>query len=239
MQFKQGERKSRLSHLERKVRLVVLRFRKIEVLTRPTRQHLLDNIKSITTMSWFWQEKGKPPDSTEGLPAMRLFQLREAAFQKILYPGERIDISTWEALNSPAIVIIGNSQLKPDHFLLRPADYQAIGHLVYPGKSAMFDFTEIEASGGVVRKEAMDVFVQRSFGKKADRRDNLYHASVPDINTAGYEVFFGPVKTNGLHLRLVWKEHLSLEYPVLDTLPPIPESGRRALLSVWKKARVD
>ena len=155
-----------------------------------------------------------------------------------MYPGEEVTVDLWETLESPDILLVGNSQLKPEHFLLRHADYQAIGGLAYPGKSALFDFLDVRQNGLQVPKAGRDVVSQRTFGKNSDRRDNVYIASLPDILAVGYRVYYAPVSSNGLHLRLVYGPHAGYVYPVMDTLPDVAPESRQAISQIWTKVNV-
>lgn len=168
----------------------------------------------------------------------RWFQEAEKTLDFLLAPGVEMDKQVNEELDDPDIIFLGNSLLKPENFSLRGVDYQAIGPLLYPGKSLMFDFLNIRGSSMALTAAARDIITQRTYGKSSDRRDSVYVASIPAINAAGYKVYYAPVKGNELHLRLVWGGHLRFDYPVLGDLPEIPENARKAIASVWTKATV-
>ncbi|MBI4100012.1 hypothetical protein HY440_03320 [Candidatus Microgenomates bacterium] len=178
------------------------------------------------------------PETGEGFSAMRWFQEAEKALSEVLEPGAELDNETWERLGRPDVLFVGNSRLSPEYFSLRGVDYQTVGPLVYPGKSCLLDFLDIRQNQMTLTKAGREVITQRTFGKWADRRDNAYIAAVPQINYAGYKVFYAPVKGNELHLRLVWEGHLGYDYPVLTDLPNVPADVRIAMASIWAKAKV-
>ena len=65
--------------------------------------------------------------------------------QAIVLVRERLRLA--EEINPffdfPSVLIIGNTNLKPDFFSLRDVDSRPLGGLVYPGKSAMIDFLNL------------------------------------------------------------------------------------------------
>ena len=145
----------------------------------------------------------------------RRFQLAEEAARKLLVPGEIINRDAQDAIGFGHVLIVGNSNLNIDSLRLRGRDYQSIGNLAYPGKSGVLDFVGASTSGKASKSER-NVVTTRTFGKETDRHDSLYMASIPAINNAGFEVFYAPVRTNLIHVRIVHRDALNLQYPLMS-----------------------
>lgn len=156
---------------------------------------------------------------------------------KLLEHGQEITIVDEIKMGIRSIMLVGNSKLNPENFSLRSKDYQAIPPLVYPGKSAMLDFLRLDKRGTIYPKEK-NLVSQLTFGKDSDRKDGIYIAEISAINEAGFEIYFAPVKTNGLHIRLVYQPFTSLDYPVLNDLPSIPKYPLERLTQIWRKVRL-
>lgn len=166
---------------------------------------------------------------------MRLFQEAQRYCRGALINGQKIDPETARKLGITDVIFFGNNLVRPDQLTLRPADYQAIGDFVMPGRSALLDFLDIRGKGVSITTAGKDIVSQISFGKNAKRQDRVYIISIENIEAAGYSVYFAPTKTNGLHVRLVYNPHTSLEYPVMTTLPEIPLEAREALIAAFEK----
>lgn len=170
--------------------------------------------------------------------AQRRFQNMEPVVERLLVPGQEIDMAACEMINCPGILLVGNSHLKSDSFKLRGVDHQAIGPLVYPGKSAVLDFLNIPGHDFKVNKDGREVVVQRTFGKRSDRHDSVYYGELSDILGAGYKLYYAPVSTNRLHVRLVWGSHTELQYPVMSGLPEISDRDLDRIRSIWRKVNL-
>lgn len=154
---------------------------------------------------------------------------------RLLNPGIEITDDIDALLGYPGVILVGNSRLDPKMFSLRSVDCLPIGELDYPGKSCMFDFLNLCNTPGIT-ENGRDVVTQRAFGKDSDRRDCVYVATLDSIHSAGYLVFYAPVRTNVLHLRLVYGEHVELTHSGSNQLLAIPEGNLRAIAAVWNKA---
>ena len=75
--------------------------------------------------------------------------------------------------------------------------------------------------------------IRRSFGKQSDRRDNVYFTSLERVEGAGFSIYYAPESGNGLHCRLVWKEHENglVEYPSEDVLNNLVDSWSKIQIS--------
>ncbi|OGM32492.1 hypothetical protein A2803_03430 [Candidatus Woesebacteria bacterium RIFCSPHIGHO2_01_FULL_44_21] len=114
-------------------------------------------------------------------------------FQKTLLPCEVIRD---EEL---CLGIIGNSCLRPDKLHLNERDknpvvvsIQSTGEikrLDLPGKSAEIIF-DPDSCGKHTARE----IVSTTMGGRPDRRDNLYTATVGQINSAGWVAFWAPIQ---------------------------------------------
>ncbi len=154
-------------------------------------------------------------DEHDILSPQRKFQLAEEAAKKLLDPGKIIDVDAQRTLGFSSILIVGNSQLSLDSLRLRGRDYQSIDSLVYPGKSGVLDFMNIEKTG-MASKAERNVVTTRTFGKATDRHDSLYIAKISDVTEAGFSVYYTPVKTNFIHVRIVDNQMINMEYPLMS-----------------------
>jgi hypothetical protein len=174
----------------------------------------------------------------EEFSPQRRFQNIESASQLLLNPGEEVDSRTISTLGYPGVLLVGNSRLNSEALTLRDVDFQAIGPLRFPGKSVMFDFLDIPGHGFKVGRDGREIVIQRSFGKGADRHDAIYFTDLDSILGAGFKLFYAPVKTNGLHLRIVYEPFTRLSYPALK-VPEIPKDNLHNLQQIWKKVTLD
>ncbi len=170
--------------------------------------------------------------------AQRRFQNMEPVVRQLLTPGQEIDLAACQTISCPGILLVGNSHINSDVFKLRGVDHQSIGPLVYPGKSAVLDFLDIPGHNFTITKDGREVVTQRTFGKSSDRHDSVYYGELPDILGAGYKLYYAPVNTNGLHVRLIWGPHTELQYPVMSGLPEIPGRDLDRIRNVWKKVNL-
>lgn len=177
-----------------------------------------------------------PKDTSEGFSPQRKFQLVESAVTRLLTPGQEVDYGTSRALSDMGVLLVGNNRLRPDQLQLRGIDYQMAGGVVMPGKSAVFDFLGVPNNSYRIDKKEKDIVTQRTVGKSSDRHDGIYFAHVPSIEAAGFKVYYAPVTTNGLHLRIVYQPYTRMSFPSFD-IPPIPEQALSDLASSWTKLR--
>ncbi len=166
----------------------------------------------------------------------RKFQLAEQLATSCFSLGEELSSTELQKMGiSDQVLIVANTRVKPELFDLRGIDYQPISELVYPGKSAILDFLAIQTKETLTRDER-NVCTERTFAKNSDRRDCVWHASVRDIQNASWRVFYAPTSTNGLHVRLVWKDHIGLKYPVEQDLS-IPRFGLDRISKIWTRKK--
>lgn len=166
-----------------------------------------------------------------------LFEFENQRLAKSLKPGQEITPEVAEKLEVKDILFIGNSKLKPTDFSLRSLDFQSIDQLKFPGKSAMLDFLRLAQQGYITKSQRNEV-TRRTFGKEqAGRLDYVFTASISNLYSEGFKIFYAPVKTNGLHIRIVYGQHLNLQYPVLGNFPETPRFALEKLAHVWRRLK--
>lgn len=165
------------------------------------------------------------------------FQQYSEIVDKLLIPGEEIDNDTYEALGNPSIMFVGNPTLNTNAFALRPRDYQSIGELNIPGRSALLDFTGSYTAAGTftVNKEMINVVKLNTVNVGVTRSDNLWVTTLQAVHNSNFSVYYAPVSTNKLHLRIVWNGHKYLEYPYPSELPPVDEEDLEKLTKAFTK----
>lgn len=170
------------------------------------------------------------------LSPMGRFQQISEIVSKLLIPGEKIDTETYEALGSPLMLLIGNSRLNLHAMRLRPADYQSIGTVSQPGLSAILNYLPITEHDPVTCDMIAAVKIA-TVAAPSDRRDNIWVTDLPRLTEAGFEVFYTPVKTNPLHVRLIWEDYSLIEFPVQGDIPEIPDEVLRTLKGAFTKLK--
>ncbi len=155
------------------------------------------------------------------------FRLHYRNETRILNPCEVINDGSLE------IGLIDNNNLNPKRLLLTEADYQPVkvmipktGDIVtlsYPGKSGLLHL-EDSLDGNKFRNIAM-----RFLGRGADRRDHLHVASLRNIESVGWKVYWAPLQMSG-HLH-----HVRLASPNSMFGNPISEDEAAKLVNVFKK----
>lgn len=168
------------------------------------------------------------------------FQQYSEIAETVLIPGEEINTSTWEALGRPYILLVGNNNINLGALTLKPQDYQSIGGLVIPGKSALLDFEGLHALAKPIAeisvgKDVINLVKTATMGKDSNRFDNLWVATLDEIHNAGFKIFYAPVRTNKLHVRIIWGEHTNLEFPFMGELPIVPEENILKLIEAFKR----
>jgi hypothetical protein len=183
--------------------------------------------------------KGNKIDLGANLPAVRhpqsLFMAQEKLAQQVLRPGQRLTKCDLSALDTTEIIMIGNSKIKPEHLKLRGRDFRDEGGTKFPGKSAVIDFMGI-ARVEVVNKNVREMLCQRIFGKCGDRRDCVYHTSLGNIEACNFAIYYAPVKSNLLHVRLVYLPHTKPEYK--GAYDDVSEFHLKRLANCWRKKRI-
>lgn len=164
-------------------------------------------------------------------PEARFQQMGQVA-ERLLKSGQEIDQDTYEALGRPGIILVGNSQLNLGAVKLRSRDYQAIGTILAPGKSCLFNFLRLESQ---VTQQMVYIVKKNTLGENADRRDNIWVTDLYSIRLAGFRLFYAPVSTNKLHLRIVWEGYDNIQFPTIEDLPEIPEQAQNALIAAFRK----
>lgn len=204
-----------------------------------------NRLSIVKMLSWYmdWlSKKFNSPDS-EGSPndigPERRFQIAEAAAIKLLEPGQPISRDVQSVLDFNAVLFIGNQSLNTNALRLRGRDYQAIGDLVYPGKSAVLNFLRVESQGYSINEKEKDVVTNRTIAKTADRHDGIYYATIGDLEEAGYTTYYAPVRTNGLHVRIVNTLITKvIEFPTMHEIT-LPEESLDNLRSAFVKLAVN
>lgn len=168
------------------------------------------------------------------------FQQYSDIASKVLIPSEEINESTYEALGKPYILFVGNPRLNLNSFTLRPRDYQSIGNLHIPGRSSLFDFLGTSKLGKPIEEltaspKMIQIVKKNTLNQDSTRSDHLWVANLEDIQNAGFKVYYAPVSTNKLHLRIVWAKHAELEYPYMEEVPAIPEEDTYKLIGAFRK----
>lgn len=162
---------------------------------------------------------------------MRRFQEAEKRCLKVLRIGDELTEAVVDMCGNPNILMVGGTQLHPSDFTLLLQDYQAVGPVVYPGKSCMFDFLGLS---DVVENKELDIILQRTYGGNTRGKNTVYVAQVPGLQEKGFRIFYTPVRGNGLHLRMVYSDHMSMTYPLLDKLSELPPEVLEGLIEEWK-----
>jgi hypothetical protein len=165
-----------------------------------------------------------------------LLTKQELRAQKLFNIGQRLGYADLCRLDTTNIIVIGNSKIKKENFDLRRIDHDPIGGVQYPGKSAMIDFLDLPARETINSKER-DTFATYALGKPDKSRNWLYYSSVDMIEDNNFCVFYTPVGGNSLHLRIVYKPNLNLQYP-LSSSADAPVYARKRLKSVWTRQRL-
>lgn len=185
-------------------------------------------------MDWLFDRLGRERGADDLSPERR-FQIAEEAAIKLLEPGRPISRDAQSALGFNAILFIGNQSLNNNALRLRSRDYQSIGNLVYPGKSAVLNFLKVEDQGYLINEKAKDVITNRTIAKTADRHDGIYYATIGDLEDAGYTTYYAPVRTNGLHVRIVNTVMTkAIEFPTMHEIT-LPEKSLDNLKSAFVK----
>jgi len=188
----------------------------------------------MTTNEFSWGRDSCPKDC----PPDTVYQKRVEIAHQCMCPGQQIDRETWNMLGCPGVMLVGNTKLNPDRFILRQPDYRDMDNLPFAGKSATLDFCDIQLQDMKISRDQWKVIVEKTFGKSPDRRDAIYVAALPNITEIGYCVFFAPTYQNGLHVRLVWGEHTTNRSPQVDKLSPVPTWAHVALTRIFQKAKI-
>lgn len=164
-------------------------------------------------------------------PEGRFQQMGKSA-EGLLKSGQEIDQDTYEALGRPGIILVGNSLLNLNAIKLRSRDYQAIGTILAPGKSCLFNFLPLQSE---VTQAMVSIVKKNTLGENGDRRDHVWMTDLDSIRLAGFRLYYAPVSTNKLHLRIVWEGYDNIQFPTIEALPEIPESAQIALIGAFRR----
>ncbi len=136
---------------------------------------------------------------------------------RLIHPGQKLELNygTGQVYQPGQLItddrllitVIANGTLSSHNFELRPIDRQPIrvhdynGDFIYafdkPGVSAFIQLDETVGRGTV-----SDI-VEKTFDRPLDRRDKLHGATIANIKTTGWQVYWVPQPSNLMHARLV------------------------------------